>query len=243
MNARSRYSPEQTQNEFHFSKLSSAFHHSCIENQLLPTMLLSSRLASFLKSTSLCRICGRFASNEIFTPDFNPNVETSSKTEINIIGNDESEQVLYIEKYNQAGFRLSNKLFVYGPMAVFPRTVFQWKVKSISNLDASAFKLFEMLEPKLDVLVLGLGDKDEQFPTQLRKELTLMRRFGIEALPTDTAVGIYNFLVNEGRYVAGAFIPPKKVYLDEEDMHLVGEELGAKRWKGEISFGADKTKY
>lgn len=75
-----------------------------------------------------------------------------------------------------------------------------------------------MVEPKLDIIVFGVGDKVENF-NFYKRILPFSRKFKIpfEILPTDQACATFNFLNSEGRYVAGAMIPPQTIKPTEDD--------------------------
>lgn len=70
--------------------------------------------------------------------------------------------------------------------------------------------MFTVLEPKLDILVIGIGDKIENSNFQ-QKLLPLSRkmRTSFEILPTEHACTTFNFLNSESRNVAAVLIPPK----------------------------------
>lgn len=75
--------------------------------------------------------------------------------------------------------------------------------------------LFSVLEPKLDVLVVGL---DMNYPATapfLKDIRAWFKKSDINAeiLPIHHAVSTYNFLAAEGRFVAAALIPPKTVFI------------------------------
>ena len=79
--------------------------------------------------------------------------------------------------------------------------------------------LFFMLEPKLDVLILGIGDKGPT-PNFSMRIINLMKKYqtNIEVLPTQAACGNFNFLNTEHRNVACGLIPPSSGYCDELDL-------------------------
>ncbi|EEC06979.1 conserved hypothetical protein [Ixodes scapularis] len=100
-------------------------------------------------------------------------------------------------------------------MALFPRSVLQWNVGSLENVPEEAFSLFTLLEPKIDVLVIGMGDRHERIDPNLVKFLR-SKRIGLEAHPTVTACTTFNFLNVEDRNVAAALIPPTSVTTGDE---------------------------
>lgn len=84
------------------------------------------------------------------------------------------------------------------------------------------------------IIVLGIGDNT--YRKQIDKVVNVAaKKYGcnIEVLPIDAALATYNFIVNEQRHVAGAFIPPKFIPVIDNDvitanarhMHLYGEDV------------------
>ncbi|VDM81301.1 unnamed protein product [Strongylus vulgaris] len=61
------------------------------------------------------------------------------------------------------GFRLLDGTFLYGPVALFPKTALSWRVQTPADITPHitprSLSLFAMLEPKIDILVVGAGDK------------------------------------------------------------------------------------
>ncbi|XP_018010594.1 uncharacterized protein LOC108667988 [Hyalella azteca] len=124
--------------------------------------------------------------------------------------NREESAPLMVNSYSQRGFRLNNGLAVVGAIALFPKSLLSWNVTSAAKINRESLSLFYMLAPKIDLLVLGVGDRGSKFDLSL---LPFMSKKGIslEVLPTEKAVSTYNFLVEEGRCVAGAFVPPQTI--------------------------------
>jgi NADH dehydrogenase [ubiquinone] 1 alpha subcomplex assembly factor 3 len=124
-----------------------------------------------------------------------------------------------INAFSQAGFRLNNGMFVLGPMAIFPRTILSWNIENFEEINDKSLSLFTVLEPKIDVLVIGTGD--HAITPQFSKNIIgFMRSYGInvEVLPTEQACTTFNFLNSEGRMVAAALLPPNHMSLNENDM-------------------------
>lgn len=171
------------------------------------------------------------------TSNFAANYEEDGKTKVHIMNND-SEFGLMINGYSQVpayilfniyftsnffnfktGFRLNNDMSVLGPMAIFPRTVLSWNVGNFKDVTEESLSLFALLEPKLDILVLGTGDRSND-TTLFTTCIKFMRKHkvNIEILPTEQAVSTFNFLNSEGRYVGGALIPPETITTTEDDL-------------------------
>ncbi|KAJ8968590.1 hypothetical protein NQ314_002256 [Rhamnusium bicolor] len=143
--------------------------------------------------------------------------EGEGKTSAHILNSD-TELGLMINGYSEVGFRLNNDMTILGPMVIFPRSVLSWNVESVTDITEEAFSLFKIIEPKFDIIVLGIGDKVDNF-NFYKKLLPFSRKFKIpfEILPTEQACATFNFLSSEGRHVAGAMIPPHNIQATEDD--------------------------
>ncbi|ESO89862.1 hypothetical protein LOTGIDRAFT_192388, partial [Lottia gigantea] len=132
--------------------------------------------------------------------------ERFQKTSFTFVS-DETNDVIYIEKFNQLGFKLMNGFRVLGPAVFFPRSVLGWKVKNSTDINENSLSLFPLLAPKLDLLIVGIGDPGSQFDMNIIKYLR-SNRISLEILPTEQAIPTFNFLNSERRNVAAALIPP-----------------------------------
>ncbi|KAJ6649386.1 NADH dehydrogenase [ubiquinone] 1 alpha subcomplex assembly factor 3 [Pseudolycoriella hygida] len=140
------------------------------------------------------------------------------KTKVSIL-NQELELGLMINSYSQVGFRLNNGLNVIGPMAIFPRTVLSWNVGSVDDINEESLSLFYSLDPKIEMLVLGIGDAVVT-PAISAKINSITRKFklNVEILGTEMACSTFNFLNAEQRLIAGGFIPPTMLRINENDI-------------------------
>ncbi|KAJ1342305.1 hypothetical protein BSLG_003228 [Batrachochytrium salamandrivorans] len=68
------------------------------------------------------------------------------------------------------------------------------------------FKIFEIVDPTPDILVLGTGSKMERLPPSLRKYLGSLG-MQVEVLSSRQAAATYNVLLQEGRKPAVALLP------------------------------------
>ncbi|KJH52234.1 hypothetical protein DICVIV_01562 [Dictyocaulus viviparus] len=118
------------------------------------------------------------------------------------------------------GFRMIDGSFLYGPVALFPRTALSWRVNSPSDITPQSLSLFTMLEPKIDILVIGVGDR-KNIDKVRAKIATFLKEhaIGLEIADTEDAISIFNFLNAEGRYVAAGLYPP-------DDMVVTDAEYG-----------------
>ncbi|KAJ3653909.1 hypothetical protein Zmor_013134 [Zophobas morio] len=143
--------------------------------------------------------------------------DAEGKTTVNILNN-ETELGLMINGFSQVGFRLNNDLTVLGSMVIFPRSVLSWSVTNCDEITEESLSLLTILEPKLDILVVGTGDPQQDL-SFYRKIIPFSRKYRIafEVLPTEQACATFNFLSSEGRNIAGALIPPQTLTVDQDD--------------------------
>ncbi|XP_057702524.1 NADH dehydrogenase [ubiquinone] 1 alpha subcomplex assembly factor 3 [Corythoichthys intestinalis] len=108
--------------------------------------------------------------------------------------------------YSAQGFNINgNKVF--GPCAVLPPSILQWKVGGSKDITQESVSLFHMIVPQIEILVLGTGARLERIHPSV---LTLLRSKGIavEVQDTANACATFNFLISENRVVAAGLIPP-----------------------------------
>lgn len=107
------------------------------------------------------------------------------------------------------GFRLIDGTFVFGPVAVFPMTVLSWRVPTPAHITEESVEFFTLLEPKIDVLIIGAGGRMNVDSVRKRISRFLIKsKIGFEVMDTEEAVSTFNFLNGEHRCVAGALFPP-----------------------------------
>ncbi|KAI5640055.1 hypothetical protein NE865_07469 [Phthorimaea operculella] len=85
--------------------------------------------------------------------------EGEGKTTVRVI-NQDYDLGLMIDSYATYGFRLNNGVTVLGPMAIFPRTALAWTVRGSEEINQDSLRFFRILEPKIDLLVIGLETKE-----------------------------------------------------------------------------------
>jgi len=131
---------------------------------------------------------------------------------------------LYVTSFSTTGFKLSNLYGVVGPCVIFPRTILSWNVASAKDITPESLTLFSLLEPRLDVLIIGIGDG--RCKPDAQRIITFCRRLGInvEILNTEEACATFNFLNGERRHVAAALIPPESVSLVHPEFYLADDD-------------------
>ncbi|XP_047439558.1 NADH dehydrogenase [ubiquinone] 1 alpha subcomplex assembly factor 3 [Mugil cephalus] len=157
--------------------------------------LLSSRAVPALSSPFLCRGHRLEPSDD----------EMYQRTTVTVMQKDRDNGIL-IHSYSSSGFNIDgNKVF--GPCAVLPPAILQWNVGSYKDITEESVSLFHMIEPRLEILVLGTGTRLERIDPTV---LALLNRKGIavEVQDTPNACATFNFLLSERRIAAAALIPP-----------------------------------
>jgi uncharacterized protein len=110
-----------------------------------------------------------------------------------------------IQGYGRDRFRISGEEHA-GPLLVFPDRVVAWTATRIEELSVESFEDVLRAEPKVEILILGCGERTTFPPPALRRELR-RRGIAIEAMGTAAACRTYNVLLSEERRVAAALIP------------------------------------
>ncbi|XP_069822883.1 NADH dehydrogenase [ubiquinone] 1 alpha subcomplex assembly factor 3 isoform X2 [Dendropsophus ebraccatus] len=130
--------------------------------------------------------------------------ELYEKTTVTRVERDSAE-IMFIESYSASGFIINGDQVV-GPCAVIPRSILQWNVASHKDISVDSLSLFHLLVPKIEILVLGTGDRVERLDPAITR---FMRQKGvaIEVQDTPNACATFNFLTSERRVTAAALIP------------------------------------
>ncbi|XP_075967006.1 NADH dehydrogenase [ubiquinone] 1 alpha subcomplex assembly factor 3 [Anarhichas minor] len=131
--------------------------------------------------------------------------EMYQRTSVSVMQKEPGSGVM-IHSYSSRGFNIDgNKVF--GPCAVLPPAILQWNVGSYEDITEESVSLFHMLEPRIEILVLGTGARVQRIKPSV---LALLKRKGIavEVQDTPNACATFNFLASERRVVAAGLIPP-----------------------------------
>jgi len=136
----------------------------------------------------------------------------SEKTKLTII-NDQKDggrvHLPYIYKYSKVGFTIGRNKAI-GSVALFPGGILSWKVASYHQITPESLAVFPLIEPKLEILILGVGDKVVQVHKSVW-DFAKANRIALEVMDTPNACATYNFLTEEGRRTAAALIPPQTI--------------------------------
>ncbi|XP_061584258.1 NADH dehydrogenase [ubiquinone] 1 alpha subcomplex assembly factor 3 [Cololabis saira] len=118
----------------------------------------------------------------------------------------EADVGIMIQSYSPAGFNVDGNR-VFGPCVLLPPAILQWNVGTYKDITEDSVSLFHMLEPRIEILILGTGARLERINPSV---LALLKRRGIavEVQDTPNACATFNFLTSERRLVAAGLIPP-----------------------------------
>ncbi|TNM88870.1 hypothetical protein fugu_005124 [Takifugu bimaculatus] len=131
--------------------------------------------------------------------------EMYQRTTVTIMQKEQDNRIL-IQSYSPQGFNIDGNR-VFGPCALLPPAILQWKVGTYKDITEESLSLFHMLEPKIEILVLGTGAKVERInPTVL----AMLKKKGIavEIQDTPNACATFNFLTSERRVAGCSPDPP-----------------------------------
>lgn len=131
--------------------------------------------------------------------------ELYQRTRISLLQH-ESSHAMYIDSYSSRGFVVNGNR-VHGPCALLPHSVVQWNVGSHQDITEESFSLFWMLEPRIEIVVVGTGDRTERLQSQVLRAMR-QRGIAVEVQDTPNACATFNFLCHEGRVTGAALIPP-----------------------------------
>ena len=77
-------------------------------------------------------------------------------------------------------------------------------MKTVDDITSDSLTLFKVLEPKLDLLLIGIGEPgmwSRQQMAQLKKEIK-STGLNVEIMATRDAIATYNFMLSDFRVVA-----------------------------------------
>jgi len=106
----------------------------------------------------------------------------------------------------ERGF-LVNHIEHTGSVLCLPSFTLLWDVKGWADVTPDSLRLFAVLQPKIELLLIGCGSRVERLSPQLSQFLDA---HGIiyELQTTSSALGLFNVLLEENRRVAAALVLP-----------------------------------
>lgn len=205
--------------------LSNANRYACIARAVGPSATTTTHQPTFVRH---CSYEGDGKSTvKVLNIDFELGLMINSYSEVSnsfcISQRHEVESFRFLPLCSQAGFRLNVDTQIIGPMAIFPRSILGWNVDMTKHIDEHSLRLFCILEPKLDILIIGTGD-EEVTPALINRIRSITKKYNltVEVLKTEAAVSTFNWMNAESRFVAAALIPPKKMKFN--DMGLLASQ-------------------
>jgi uncharacterized protein len=127
-----------------------------------------------------------------------------------------------VTQFSDTSFSINGITF-HTSIFLTPQYVFHWRVNTFEDINPASLSLVTHLR-EVELLLLGTGKEMRMLPDDLRQHL---RQFGIrvEVMPTEHAVGCWNFMSQEGRKAACGLLlmdpfncmTPEDVMREEED--------------------------
>ncbi|XP_054751429.1 NADH dehydrogenase [ubiquinone] 1 alpha subcomplex assembly factor 3-like [Lytechinus pictus] len=134
--------------------------------------------------------------------------EIYTRTTISLLSK-ESSDVPFISNYSIQGFTISGDK-VYGPVAILPRSLVSWNIAGLHDIHEDSLSLFHLIEPSIEILVIGTGEAYHKLTPELHKFMRL-KGIALEVQDTSHACATFNYLARESRVVAAGLLPPEKV--------------------------------
>lgn len=110
-----------------------------------------------------------------------------------------------VEGYSAAGFTV-NGVILPGAVFLLPQVSLLFEVPTLANLTPRSLEVLRLLHPPVEYLVVGTGRRLEPLPPATHEWL-MQHCIAPESLPTRHACSTFNFMVAEGRQVAGVLFP------------------------------------
>ncbi|KAL0052084.1 hypothetical protein WJX82_007691 [Trebouxia sp. C0006] len=110
-----------------------------------------------------------------------------------------------IEGYDGTGF-IVNDVQVQGAVFCLADLFMMWNLKSWQELIPDALSMLHLFKPAPDLVIIGCGLHSQMVPPSLQAYFK-QHNIAYEAIDTANAVSTFNILNQEGRKVAGVFLP------------------------------------
>ena len=147
--------------------------------------------------------------------------------------------------FTHRGF-IVNEAELEGSVVLLPRSAFLWKPKTIEEVTVESLSLVSLLEPGIEILLIGCGDRQRRPSDALASYFrdlgvvvcfirgscavycaatrpktywlrTNMLELQVEQSSTSSAIGTFNILNTEDRLVAAALLHPSCDWADSEE--------------------------
>jgi len=131
----------------------------------------------------------------------------SAKLE-NVLGDDFASRTL-VRGMSSTGIELADGLVLPSACIFLNGQVFLWQIPGAPwrGWSKEQFEVFDAVIPKPELLILGTGTRTFPPPASIRSYLENLG-IPLDIMDTRNACSTYNLLLEEGRRVAAALIPP-----------------------------------
>lgn len=87
----------------------------------------------------------------------------------------------------QRGFRLNEFIHALGPVILFPKSVFQWKIEGPESITADSLSIVSLIEPKIETLIISYAQKrgTADYAGKAMLEISHKYKINVEVLPID----------------------------------------------------------
>lgn len=122
-----------------------------------------------------------------------------------VAGSPVEKPYMIVNSYYRTGFRVSG-VMLEGSVCVAPHASFLWRPRSAAEIDLDALRFVPLLDPPVDIVVLGTGRAVEKLDPAIRGWLE-KRRIGLEVHTSPNACATFNFLNQEHRRAVALMVP------------------------------------
>mmetsp|Transcript_5752 Transcript_5752/g.8474 ORF Transcript_5752/g.8474 Transcript_5752/m.8474 type:complete len:284 (+) Transcript_5752:26-877(+) len=132
-----------------------------------------------------------------------------------------SADAVGITGLSHTSFQINGNLNIYGAIICTPKHYFLWRVADFHELNSSAFRILDVINPTPRTIVIGMGDEAYKFPDRSILE-DYEDRLGcsFEVLSTKEAVHAFNVMNAENRDVMAFLLPMKRIDHDQLDPEI-----------------------
>ncbi|GAN11733.1 DUF498-domain-containing protein [Mucor ambiguus] len=118
-----------------------------------------------------------------------------------------------IEVITKKGFVLSNHIKIDQPLILLNGSPFLWNAPPrapgflpMKDWDIEAFKIFELVSPRPELIMFGTGREFAPIPEHIRQYFFKLG-IQVDQMNSKHAAATYNVLAEEGRRIAAALLP------------------------------------
>ena len=118
-----------------------------------------------------------------------------------------------IEVITNKGFVLSNHIKIDQPLILLNGSPFLWNAPPrtagflpMKDWDIEAFKIFELVSPRPELIMFGTGREFAPIPEHIRQYFFKLG-IQVDQMNSKHAAATYNVLAEEGRRIAAALLP------------------------------------